>query len=62
MIQNGVTTIGEFQGKIYSGSNSGITVIDQKSGKVLDQITQEDASTATMYMRFTKTPKAGFGS
>ncbi|SEG51527.1 Two component regulator propeller [Algoriphagus boritolerans DSM 17298 = JCM 18970] len=42
LIQNGVTTIGEFQGKIYSGSNSGITVIDQKSGKVLDQITQED--------------------
>lgn len=42
LIQNGVTTIGTWEGKIYSGTTSGISVIDQKSGKVIDKITQED--------------------
>jgi ligand-binding sensor domain-containing protein len=42
LIQNGVTTIGSSKGKIYSGSQSGISVIDIKSGKVIDKITVED--------------------
>lgn len=42
LIQNGVTTIGSSNGKIYSGTTSGISVIDIESGKVIDKITQED--------------------
>lgn len=42
LIQNGITTIGSSGGKIYSGTQSGISVIDIKSGKVIDKITVED--------------------
>ncbi|HSF54655.1 MAG TPA: two-component regulator propeller domain-containing protein [Algoriphagus sp.] len=42
LIQNGVTTIGAKKDKIYSGSTTGISVIDLKSGKVIDKITKED--------------------
>lgn len=42
LVQNGVTTIGAYRDKIYSGSTSGITVIDQKSGIIVDKITEED--------------------
>ncbi|MDP2041590.1 MAG: two-component regulator propeller domain-containing protein [Algoriphagus sp.] len=42
LVQNGVTTIGSSKGKIYSGSQSGISVIDINSGKVIDKLTQED--------------------
>lgn len=42
LIQNGVTTIGSYKNKIYSGSTSGISVIDLKSGKVIDKITIQD--------------------
>lgn len=42
LIQNGVTTLGASGGKIYVGSNTGISVIDKKSSKVVDKITRED--------------------
>lgn len=42
LLQNGVTTIGSSDGKIYVGSTSGITVIDQKSNKVIGTITEEN--------------------
>ncbi|WP_157359784.1 ligand-binding sensor domain-containing protein [Algoriphagus mannitolivorans] len=42
LIQNSNTTISSHNGKIYFGSNTGISVLDMKSGKILDQITEED--------------------
>ncbi|RAI91590.1 ligand-binding sensor domain-containing protein [Algoriphagus yeomjeoni] len=42
LIQNRVTTIGASKGKIYAGSSTGISVIDQKSGKVINTITSKD--------------------
>lgn len=42
MIQNGVTTIGASKGKIYAGSTTGISVIDQKSQKVISTISTKD--------------------
>jgi ligand-binding sensor domain-containing protein len=42
LIQNGVTTIGTLDGKIYAGSSSGISVIDIASGKVIDKITEKE--------------------
>lgn len=42
LIQNGVTTIASLNGKIYSGSSSGISVIDKQTLKVVDKITHED--------------------
>lgn len=42
LIQNGVTTIGEYRGEIYVGSSTGISVIDQKSGKIIRTITAKD--------------------
>jgi ligand-binding sensor domain-containing protein len=42
LIQNSNTTIASHEGKIYFGSNTGISVIDIQSGKVIDQITVED--------------------
>ncbi len=42
LIQNGIITIGSANGKIYSGTTTGISVIDINSGKVIDKITKED--------------------
>jgi len=42
LIQNGVTSIGSKEGNIYVGSTSGITVIDQKTRKVVDTITAKN--------------------
>lgn len=42
LLQNGVTTIGSWKDKIYVGSSTGISVIDQKSKKVIGKITEED--------------------
>ncbi|WP_157963224.1 ligand-binding sensor domain-containing protein [Algoriphagus litoralis] len=42
LIQNGITTIGASKDKIYAGSTSGISIIDLKSGKVIERLTKED--------------------
>ncbi len=42
LLQNRITTLGEARGKIYAGTILGISVIDPKTGKIIDQITQED--------------------
>ncbi len=43
LIQNGITTIGSAGGKVYSGSSSGISVIDIQSNQVIDEITKTDS-------------------
>ena len=42
LLHNGITTIGASGDRIYAGATTGITVIDIKSGKVIDKVTQED--------------------
>lgn len=42
LLQNGVTTIGSWKNKMYVGSTTGISIIDQKSNKVIGKITQEN--------------------
>ncbi|SFT35909.1 Two component regulator propeller [Algoriphagus locisalis] len=42
LLQNRVNTIGSANGKVYVGSTSGVTIIDQKSGKVTGYLTQEN--------------------
>lgn len=42
LLQNGITTIGSSDDKIYAGSTSGITIIDSKTNKVIGKITKED--------------------
>ncbi len=42
LIQNGITTIGESKGKIYAGSPTGISVLDQKTGKVIQTISTKE--------------------
>ena len=42
LIQNSNTSIAAHKGKLYFGSNTGISVIDIQSGKILDQITEKD--------------------
>ncbi|WP_373522540.1 two-component regulator propeller domain-containing protein [Aquiflexum sp.] len=42
LLQNGVITIGAREEKVFVGSIGGVSVIDIKSGKVIEKITQED--------------------
>lgn len=41
LIQNSNTSISSHNGKIYFGSNTGISVIDIQSGKILGQVTEK---------------------
>lgn len=42
LIQNSNTTISSQNGKVYFGSSAGISVLDIDSGKVIDQITENE--------------------
>ena len=42
LLQNGVITIGSKGDKVYVGSHSGVSVVDIKSGNIIDKITVED--------------------
>mgnify|MGYP005750663351 CR=1 FL=1 len=42
LIQNNNTSISSHNGKLYFASNTGISVLDMESGKIIDSITEED--------------------
>ncbi|SFG91761.1 ligand-binding sensor domain-containing protein [Algoriphagus hitonicola] len=42
LIQNGITTIGAKDEKIYAGTTVGISIIDRNSGKIISEFTKED--------------------
>lgn len=47
LLQNGVTTLGSSNDRVYVGSTSGISVLDLKTNQVVDQITREDGLRST---------------
>ena len=42
LIQNGNTSISSHNGKLFFASNTGISVLDMRSGKIIDTITEKD--------------------